>query len=152
MSKDGFETEVSRVQSKRNLFKLIKTFWSKEANFVSQPEEFWWKKQAQNRHEDIEESYRQFLTFVEPQNEQEDFAYEGIFDKKKSPHQVSAKVGSKVDLSGFMGNLNRSKYEDEDKFIRTNVTHQVIQLQEEISNYSNSPNSANSAAVNRKIK
>lgn len=44
MSKDGYETEISRVQSKRNLFKFIKSYLTKETNFVSHPEEYWWKR------------------------------------------------------------------------------------------------------------
>uniref|UniRef100_A0A7S3J5G7 TLC domain-containing protein n=1 Tax=Euplotes harpa TaxID=151035 RepID=A0A7S3J5G7_9SPIT len=84
MSKDGYETEISRVQSKRNLFKFIKTYMTKETNFVKHPEEYWWKRRVNYRKQEIEESYQQFIMNVAPQQEQEDFAYEGIFDKKST--------------------------------------------------------------------
>lgn len=44
LSKDGYEPEITRLQSKRNLFKFIKTYFTKEINFVPHPEEFWWRK------------------------------------------------------------------------------------------------------------
>lgn len=114
MSRDGFETEISKVQSKRNLFKFIKTYMTKETNFVAHPEEYWWKKRVMYRKQDIEESYRQFLTSAAPQQEQEDFAYEGIFDKKNKKDNSPNKMNrSRIDLSGIFGNLNRSKVEED---------------------------------------
>ena len=116
MSKDGFEPEISKVQSKRNLFKFIKTYMTKETNFVAHPEEFWWKKRVMYRKQEIEESYRQFLTSAAPIQEQEDFAYEGIFDEKNKKGKSPTKMNrSRIDISDIFGNLNRSKIEDDNK-------------------------------------
>ena len=40
MSRDRFETEISKVRSKWNLFKYIKTYIIKETNFVTHLEEY----------------------------------------------------------------------------------------------------------------
>ena len=85
MSKDGYETEISRLQSKRNLFKFIKTYFIKETDFISDPEEFWWKTNLTHKKHQIRESIKNFIEnnqFVQDQNES--FAYEGIFDQKEN--------------------------------------------------------------------
>lgn len=150
MSKDGYETEVTRVQSKRNLFKFIKSYLVKETNFVAHPEDFWWKRNVIRKQHYIEESFQQYFLNVAPAQEQEDFAYEGIFDKKtdKSPVKVTS---NRMDVSNFINTLNRSKMVDEDNPLRHNAS-QLVHIQDEVSNHSYSPNSANSNAFLSKLK
>lgn len=149
MSKDGYEQELTRVQSKRNLFKFIKSYMTKEVNFVAHPEEYWWKRGTQIKRRSIEENFQHLLLDVEKAPEQqEDFAYEGIFDKKPRNQSPTKMKGSRMDVSNFIGTLNRSNF-FEDKNLRNNVSH-VLALNEEPSNQSFSPNSANSFAPGKK--
>lgn len=150
MSKDGYETEVTRVQSKRNLFKFIKSYLVKETNFVPHPEDFWWKRGVTRKRHYIEESFQQYFLNSAPVQEQEDFAYEGIFDKKndKSPLKIA---NNRMDVSNFINTLNRSKMVDEEHPFRHNAS-QLVHIQDEVSNNSFSPNSANSHAFLSKMK
>jgi hypothetical protein len=150
ISKDGYEKEISRVESKRNLFKFIKTYLVKETNFVSNPEEYWLKRKVYHKRKDIEESLQHFILNTAPINEQEEFAYEGIFDQKKDISPLKLK-GSRMDLSNFINPLNRSKMVDDDLQFKPNSGN-IIHLQEDISNNSISPNSANSNAFGRRMK
>jgi len=150
LSKDGYEAEISRLQSKRNLFKFIKTYFVRETNFVPHPEEFWWKQSTYNKRKDIEESFQQFILNNAPQQEQEDFAYEGIFDKNnendKSPMMG---IGNRVD-NYFKSAMNRSNMVLDEYRMLKNSSNGVIN-NEEISEQSRSPNSANYRAFGRNI-
>mmetsp|Transcript_2091 Transcript_2091/g.2656 ORF Transcript_2091/g.2656 Transcript_2091/m.2656 type:complete len:123 (+) Transcript_2091:702-1070(+) len=57
--------------------------------------------------------------------------------------------------SGHLVQANRSKMMEDENFFKSNLSNKsnhVIQIQDEISNHSFSPNSANSAALTRKLK
>jgi len=150
LSKDGYETEISRLQSKRNLFKFIKTYFVRETNFVPHPEEFWWKQSTYKKQNDIEESFQQFILDNAPQQEQEDFAYEGIFDKNnendKSPMMG---IGNRVD-NNFKTAMNRSNMNLDEYRLAKNSSNGIIN-NDEISEQSRSPNSVNSRAFGRII-
>ena len=154
VSKDGYETEISRVQSKRNLFKFIKTYFVKETNFVTHPEEFWWKRSIFHKRKFIEESFQQFILNAGPQQEQEDFAYEGIFDKNdhidKSPMRMK---GARVDQN-FMNTLNRSNLGlDEYKLPMSPMNgSNIILNHEDISDQSPNSAASNPYGKNRYVK
>jgi len=154
MSKDGYEPEITRVQSKRNLFKFIKTYFTKETNFVAHPEEYWWKKQLTFRKQDISDILKKFIENNKGGvMQQEEFAYEGIFDKKEQQERSPIKLNNsrRMDASNIVGTLNKSKLADEEIHIKHNGSH-VIQMQDEISDRSLSPNSANANAFSRRSK
>lgn len=136
MSKDGYETEISRIQSKRNLFKFLKSYFVKETNFIAHPEEYWWKSNTIKKQRDIEESFQQFILDTAPQQVQEDFAYEGIFDKKKDVQSPQKPSGSRMDVSMYFNTMNRSKIlKDDYKMMRNNASH-IVLAQEEVSEHS----------------
>lgn len=145
MSKDGYETELTRIQSKRNLFKFIKTYLTKEANFVSHPEGFWWKRAVFHKRKAIEESFQQFILNNAPQQEQEDFAYEGIFDKNKEPDATPMKGAKRLE-SNFINGINRSTINGEELKMLHNASNTLIN-NEQSSDYSKSPHSSNSRQV-----
>jgi hypothetical protein len=150
VSKDGYEKEISRVESKRNLFKFIKTYLLKETNFVSDPEEYWWKRKVYHKRKDIEESLHQFILNAAPSQEQEEFAYEGIFDQKKKKETVMVKA-SRKDLFKFINPLNKKRVAAESVQLKTSVSS-LIKIQDEVSSRSISPCSRNSNALGRKVK
>jgi hypothetical protein len=136
MSKDGYETEISRVQSKRNLFKFLKSYFVKETNFITHPEEYWWKIHTSKKQRDIEESFQQFILDTAPQQVQEDFAYEGIFDKKKDVQTPQKASGSRMDVSMYFNTMNRSKIlKDDYKMVRNNASH-IVLAQDDVSEHS----------------
>lgn len=88
MSKDGFETLVSRTQSKRNLSNFLDQYMKIETANMSDNEIFWWHTQTIKAEEDLKGRIQKFIENHEVHQHNESFAYEGIFDKKNAKHAV----------------------------------------------------------------
>ena len=150
VSKDGYEIDISRVQSKRNLARFIKTYLIKETNVPKNKneEEFWWKTKQKIMRKRFKKLPNIFSNF---DNENENFDYEGIFDQKeKVVDNAPMKVNkSRMDITNLYGSMHKGK--DEDFKFKKNSS-QILNIQEEVSNHSNSPNSANSHQFYRRPK
>ena len=117
LSKDGFEKEIDRVQSKLNLFYFLK---SHDNDILLQKtyEERYWHLATQKTEQKIDNKYEKFL--VDQANEvDENFAYEGLFDQenKKNLKKIGTGIDrSRIDVSHIMGPLSKSRIIDEQNF------------------------------------
>lgn len=145
ISKDGYEKEISRIKSKRNLFNFIKFYMTKGTDSGMHPEDFWWKRAVYHKRKEIEESFQQFILNNAPKQEQEDFAYEGIFDKNNEKENTPSKPKMKRLESNFMVSMNKTNA-IMDEYRMTNNASGTLNNHEETSDYSRSPNSSTSRA------
>lgn len=113
-SKDGFEKDISRIESKRNLFNFIcnnkdntpdALFDYEKDNYNHIGFPIFKRKKFKNLENII-------LNFGD--DDDNNFAYEGIFDKKDPEKKVSNLADrSRMDISRFMGTFNQSRMYEE---------------------------------------
>ena len=83
VSKDGYDTELTRLESKRNFSNFLETYMSLEVAAVKDDDEFWWYKHTSRTKKDLKDRFQKFISQV--YDTTDNFQYEGIFDKKEEP-------------------------------------------------------------------
>lgn len=111
-SKDGFEREISRKESKQNLYHFMKKNHSKTLEYFQTDEREYWAARVKKRGKQLIKEYELFLT-QKDQDINENFDYEGIFDKQDSDKKPSAVLDrTRMDLSRYMGGLSQSRMQE----------------------------------------
>jgi hypothetical protein len=82
MSKDGFEREISRIESKRNFFYFIRKNYVGNQSDIHNDENVYWISKIKSREKKLNKQQEMFLA-GQFQDDDDDFAYEGIFDQKE---------------------------------------------------------------------
>ena len=133
VSKDGFETVVSRKQSKRNFAMFMRLFMKGEPSKFKTDEEFWWYTKIIKSQYDLDDRYQKFIENFKLNDHNEEFAYEGIFDKKEKEKMQN----SRLEASYMYIPLNRSKV-IEDNNIKLNSSN-LMMIKDDVSNTGASP-------------
>jgi hypothetical protein len=113
VGKDGFETLIPRMQSKRNLSNFLQYYMPIESENFKQEEDFWWHKKTIKAREELKDRYKRFLDNYDEYYYDSSFMYEGIFDKKESLKKSGVYIKfekSQVEISQLMQITNKCKF------------------------------------------
>lgn len=151
LSRDGFEKEISRVESKRNLFNFIRQNYLKEIVELDDQEQFHWIARINRANKTYKKRLEMFLD-----RKQEDldevFAYEGIFDQKEKGNMKPNTLAdrSRMEASYFMGTFSKSRIHDGDRNMN-NTLNRHGNSQHSMSRNSEHSNNFQSSYKNRDL-
>lgn len=151
LSRDGFEKEISRVESKRNLFNFIRQNYLKEIVELDDQEQFHWIARINRANKTYKKRLEMFLD-----RKQEDldevFAYEGIFDQKEKGNMKPNTLAdrSRMEASYFMGTFSKSRIHDVDRNM-SNTLNRHGNSQHSMSRNSEHSNNFQSSYKNRDL-
>lgn len=118
-SKDGFEKDISRIESKRNFFYFIRKNYVGNQSDIHNDENVYWISKIKSREKKLQKQQEMFLA-GQFQDNDDNFAYEGIFDKKETDNRLTNKVDkSRMDISRIASGAFNNSNNNESMLIKT---------------------------------
>lgn len=124
LSKDGWEKDINRGDSKRNLFYFIQHNVISEFDRKGNFEDLFWEKTTRKVAKQMKNRYERFL--LNQANEiDKDFEYEGLFDQKEKKSTKNIGDRSRIDISNIMGQLSKSRLGDESNMLNKHEKNSI---------------------------
>lgn len=104
---------------------FMKTYMQDETAMLDDNEAFWWNRKSLQANCDLKVRYQKFIENLAMTHFHDDFAYEGIFDKKEDDTQLLKLDKSKMEASIGYASMRRGKLTDPEYNIKLNSSHAV---------------------------
>jgi hypothetical protein len=111
VSKDGFETVIDRKQSKMNLSNFLLQYMPLDTTEIKDNEASWWHLKTIIATDQLDNRIQKFLETFQLVHNNEEFAYEGIFDRKEESvmSPINKFNKNRLEMSQMITPIDRSK-------------------------------------------